>query len=53
MERFDRVGELGRRGLVSLAALDAGFAGMGGRPWPEIATALAAAGPGAPLPDRT
>lgn len=53
VERFDRVGGLDRRGLVSLAALDAGFADMGGRPWPEIATALAAAGPGAPLPDRT
>lgn len=43
VERFDRVGGLGRRGLISLAALDAEFVGLGG-PWPEIATALAAAG---------
>lgn len=43
VERFDRVGVLGRRGLISLAALDAEFVGRGG-PWPEITTALAAAG---------
>lgn len=43
VERFDRVGGLGRRGLISLAALDAEFVGRGG-PWPEITTALAATG---------
>lgn len=40
VQRFDRVGALGRRGLHSLAALDAEFAGSGGR-WPEVARALA------------
>lgn len=40
VQRFDRVGALGRRALHSLAALDAEFAGNGGR-WPEVASALA------------
>lgn len=40
VQRFDRVGALGRRGLHSLAALDAEFAGSGGR-WPEVARTLA------------
>ena len=43
VERFDRVGGLGRRGLISLTALDAEFAGIGGA-WPDCASALAAAG---------
>jgi hypothetical protein len=40
VQRFDRVGALGRRALHSLAALDEQFVGSGGR-WPEIASALA------------
>lgn len=40
IERFDRVGELGRRGLFSLAALDAEFVGLG-QGWAAIAQALA------------
>ncbi len=40
IERFDRVGELGRRGLLSLAALDAEFVGLG-QGWAAIAQRLA------------
>lgn len=43
VERFDRVGELGRRGLLSMAALDAEFAGIGSG-WSVIAYALAKEG---------
>lgn len=43
IERFDRVGELGRRGLLSLAALDAEFVGAGAG-WSIIANALAKEG---------
>lgn len=43
VERFDRVGALGRRALHSLTALDAEFAGQSGR-WPEMVAALARAG---------
>ena len=39
VQRFDRVGPLGRRALHSLAALDAEFVGGAGR-WPDIAQAL-------------
>ena len=42
IERFDRVGEFGRRGLLSLAALDAEFVGAG-QGWAAIAQALAKA----------
>ena len=42
VERFDRVGDLGRRGLLSLAALDAEFVGLG-QGWAAIAQALAKA----------
>ena len=42
LERFDRVGELGRCALFSLAALDAQFVGIGGR-WPDVTQALAKA----------
>ena len=42
VERFDRVGSLGRRALVSLAALDAEFVGAGKGGWPAIARRLAA-----------
>lgn len=42
--RFDRVGELGRRALHSLSAVDAEFTGMAEAPWPEVTAALAAGG---------
>ena len=38
--RFDRVGTLGRRGVVSLEALDAQFVGRASEPWPVIAQSL-------------
>lgn len=41
VERFDRVGELGRRGLFSLKSLDAEFLGAGAAGWSVIARALA------------
>ncbi len=41
VERFDRIGNLGRRALISLAALDAEFVGMGTGGWPSIARRLA------------
>ena len=44
VERFDRIGTLGRRALISLAALDAEFVGAGNRGWPPIARRLAADG---------
>lgn len=44
VERFDRIGSLGRRGLISLAALDAEFAGVGTGSWPIITRRLAADG---------
>lgn len=44
VERFDRVGHLGRRGVISLAALDAEFVGAGAGPWPVIARRLAGEG---------
>ncbi|WP_291993823.1 type II toxin-antitoxin system HipA family toxin YjjJ [Candidatus Accumulibacter sp. ACC003] len=39
VERFDRIGDLGRRALISLTALDAEFAG-----WPIVADRLAVGG---------
>ena len=42
--RFDRVGTLGRRGLLSLAALDAEFVGRAHQPWPVVVQRLAALG---------
>ena len=42
--RFDRVGTLGRKALVSLAALDAEFVGAAHQPWPVVAQRLAALG---------
>ncbi len=45
VQRFDRVGPLGRRGLVSLAAMDAEFVGAGPVPWPVTVQRLAGAGP--------
>lgn len=44
VERFDRIGKLGRRGLFSLAALDAEFLGRRKGRWPSIARQLAADG---------
>ncbi|GHU38630.1 transcriptional regulator [Betaproteobacteria bacterium] len=44
VERFDRVGNLGRRALFSLAALDAEFVGSGTSNWPDITRRLAADG---------
>jgi DNA-binding transcriptional ArsR family regulator len=43
-ERFDRTGDLGRHALISLAALDAEFVGMGSGAWPEAVRRLAAEG---------
>lgn len=42
IERFDRVGALGRRAVFSLAALDAEFVGAAASGWPLIARRLAA-----------
>jgi len=44
VERFDRIGSLGRRLLISLAALDAEFVGAGSAAWPAIVQRLAADG---------
>jgi hypothetical protein len=44
IERFDRIDNLGRRALISLAALDAEFVGIGRGGWPTIARRLAADG---------
>ena len=44
VERFDRVGSMGRRALYSLAALDAEFMGTGTASWPLIARRLVDAG---------
>lgn len=41
VDRFDRIGALGRRALFSLTALDAAFVGAASEPWPVIATRLA------------
>ena len=42
--RFDRIGTLGRKAVVSLAALDAEFVGAAHQPWPVVAQWLAAQG---------
>lgn len=44
VERFDRAGELGRRGLFSMKALDAEFIGGGAAGWSVIARLLAKGG---------
>ena len=41
LDRFDRIGALGRRGLLSLAALDGESVGNRAAPWPVVTTALA------------
>jgi DNA-binding transcriptional ArsR family regulator len=40
VERFDRVGERGRQGLVSQSALDNEFAGLATQVWPEVTRVL-------------
>lgn len=42
--RFDRVGALGRRALLSLTALEAEFVGDARAPWPVLTARLAQAG---------
>ena len=42
VERFDRVGELGRRALHSLSSLEGEFVGDASSPWPLLAAKLAA-----------
>ncbi len=42
-ERFDRIGAQGRRGLVSLRAIDAAFVGQGSGSWIKCAQRLKAA----------
>jgi hypothetical protein len=42
VERVDRLGPHGRRGLLSLAALDAEFVGLGRGGWPAMTARLAA-----------
>ena len=42
VERFDRIGPHGRRGLISLSAMDAEFVGLGRGGWPAITARLAA-----------
>ncbi len=44
VERFDRVGTLGRRALHSLTALDAEFVGEGRAHWPALVRELVSAG---------
>jgi len=44
VERFDRVGNLGRRALHSLTALDAEFVGSGAGNWPQLTRRLADSG---------
>lgn len=43
-ERFDRVPVLGRRGVVSLRAVDAAFIGQGGGSWADAARSMHAGG---------
>lgn len=39
-ERFDRIGSTGRRGLITLRALDAAYIGQGGGSWADCARKL-------------
>ncbi|HKY01600.1 MAG TPA: type II toxin-antitoxin system HipA family toxin YjjJ, partial [Burkholderiales bacterium] len=41
IRRFDRIGSRGRRGVVSLGALDNAFVGRAAAPWPIASAALA------------
>lgn len=42
VERFDRIGPHGRRGLISLSAMDAEFIGLGRSGWPAMTARLLA-----------
>jgi hypothetical protein len=42
--RFDRIGQLGRLGVLSLRALDAEFVGDVSAPWPSLVSRLVADG---------
>lgn len=44
VQRFDRVGTLGRKAVVSLSALDAEFVGAAHQPWPVVVKPLAVQG---------
>ena len=44
VERFDRIGTLGRKAVISLSAFDAEFAGLAMQPWPVITKLLAKQG---------
>ena len=44
VQRFDRVGALGRKAVISLGAIDAEFVGLANQPWPVITKALAKQG---------
>jgi DNA-binding Lrp family transcriptional regulator len=44
VERFDRVGSLGRRAMHSLSSLDAEFVGSGNASWPLLSRRLAGGG---------
>ena len=44
VERFDRVGQFGRRALHSLASVEAEFIGDANAPWPLLAATLATQG---------
>jgi len=44
VERFDRVGQLGRRALYSWSSVEAEFVGDASSPWPLLAASLAARG---------
>lgn len=44
VERFDRVGNFGRRALHSLTSIEAEFVGAASSPWPILAETLAAQG---------
>lgn len=44
VERFDRVGQIGRRAVHSLSSVEAEFVGDATAPWPALASRLAAQG---------
>lgn len=44
VERFDRVGQGGRRGVYSLASVEAEFVGAAAAPWPTVTQRLASQG---------
>jgi len=44
VERFDRVGQIGRRAVHSLSSVEAEFVGAASSPWPALAAGVAAQG---------